>query len=182
MSGIKGIVLLTRLGYIENHYGKDSLKQLLDKLDVDRDSPLFQPIIISKDYSEELLQDIDKVLLKKYFKNDLNKFLELGAWNAHHLMPTYFQIYIDEKNPGGLIEQMALLRPHLVGLGEMLVSEIEPNQYLVRINYGQSYSESVRLNELGFLEEGVRICGASQVKSKIEEKDETSVEYQIEWK
>ncbi len=181
MSGIKGIVLLTRLHYVENHYGKDGLKEFLDKLDVDKDSPLFQPIIISKDYSEELLQDIDKVLLKEYFNNDIQKFLELGQWNAHHLMPTYFQIYIDEKNPGGFIEQMALLRPHLIGLGEMLVSEIEPNQYLIRINYGQPYPETARLSELGFLEEGLRKCGAQNVKSKIEEKDETSVEYQIEW-
>ena len=182
MSGIKGVVLLTRLKYVESNYGKDGLKQFLDKLDVDKDSPLFQPVIISKDYSEDLLQDIDKVLLKEYFNDDVNKFYELGAWNAHHLLPTYFQIYIDEKNPGGFIEQMARLRPHLVGLGETLVSAIEPNQYLVRINYGQPYPESARLSELGFMEEGVRMCGAKQVKSKIEEKDGTSVEYQIEWK
>ena len=182
MSGIKGIVLLTRINYVEKHYGKDGLKAFLDKLDVDKDSPLFQPIIISKDYPEELLQDIDKVLLKEYFNNEVNKFLKLGNLTAHHILPTYFQIYIDEKNPGGFIEQTARLRPHLVGLGEMLVSSIEPNQYLVRINYGQPYPEPVRLSELGFLEEGARMCGAKDVKSKIEEKDETSVEYQIEWK
>lgn len=182
MSGIKGVVLLTRLNFVEHHYGKDGLKNFLDKLDVDKDSPLFQPVMISKDYPENLLQDIDKVLLKEYFNNDLNKFLELGAWNARHIMPTYFQIYIDEKNPGGFIEQAALLRPHLIGLGEMLVSAIEPNQYLVRINYGQPYPETARLSELGFLEEGVRLCGAKQVTSKLEEKEETSVEYQLEWK
>lgn len=182
MSGIKGIVLLTRLKYVEQHYGKDGLKSFLDKLDVDKDSPLFQPVIISKDYPEKLLQDMDQVLLKEYFDNDIQRFAELGILNAHQLVPTYFQIYIDEQNPGGFIEQMAILRPHLIGLGEMMVSAIENNQYLVRINYGQEYPESVRLSELSFLEEGARMCGATELKTKIEEKDTTSVEYQIQWK
>ncbi len=182
MSGIKGIVLLTRLNYVEQHYGKDGLKAFFDKLKVTKESPLFQPIIVSKDYSESLLSEVDKGLLAEYFKNDVQKFYELGAWNASYLMPTYFQIYIDEQNPGGFLEQMSRLRPYLIGLGEMNVSQIEKNQYYVLINYGQTYPESVRLSELGFLEEGLRMCGANDVKSTIEEKDETSVEYKIQWK
>ncbi len=181
MSGIKGIVLLTRLNYVETHFGKDGLKEFLNKLNVTKESPLFQPIIISNDYSEDLILQIDRILLTEYFDNDVQKFVELGNWNAQRLVPTYFQIYIDEKNPGGFIEQNAILRPYLIGLGEMLVSAIEPNQYLVRINYGQPYPESVRLSELGFLEEGIRMCSGQNVKSSVEEKDETSVEYNIQW-
>ncbi|NOX90371.1 MAG: hypothetical protein GXO77_15280 [Calditrichaeota bacterium] len=182
MSGIKGIVLLTRLNFVEHHYGKDGLKTFFDKMDVDKESPLFQPIMISKDYSEDILSNMDKVLLNEFFEGNLKRFYELGVWNTKHLMPTYFQIYIDEKNPGGFIEQMARLRPYLIGLGEMSVSAIESNEYFVLINYGQEFPESARLSELGFLEEGLRLCGAKEVKSKIEEKDETSVEYKIKWK
>ncbi len=182
MSGIKGIVLLARLNYVEEKFGKEGLKHFLEKLEVDKESPLFQPIIISKDYPENLLSDLDKVLLNHYFNNDLNKFYDLGIWHAQHLLPTYFQIYIDEKNPGGFLQQMVHLRPYLIGLGEMNVSEIEPNEYYMLINYGQKFPESVRLSELGFIEEGLRMCGAKDVKSKIEEKNEISVEYKFIWK
>ncbi len=182
MSGIKGIVLHGRLNYVEENFGKEGLKTLLDKLDVNKESPLFQPIMISKDYPESLLTDIDQALLKTFFKQDLQKFYELGVWHAQHLMSTYFQIYIDEQNPGGFLNQMARLRPYLIGLGEMSVSEIEPREFYLLINYGQKYPESVRLSELGFIEEGLRLCGAKDVKSKIEEQDEISVEYKFNWK
>lgn len=182
MSGIKGIVLLGRLNYVEEKYGKDGLKEFLDKLQVDKESPLFQPVIISKDYPENLLTDLDKALLTHYFDNDVQKFYDLGVWHAQHIMSTYFQIYLDEKNPGGFLNQMALLRPYLIGLGEVSISEIEPKEYYVLINYGQEYPESVRLSELGFIEEGLRMCGAKDVKSTIEEKDDISVEYKFTWK
>ncbi len=71
MSGIKGIVLLGRLNYVEEKYGKDGLKEFLDKLQVDKESPLFQPVIISKDYPENLLTDLDKVLLKNNSSNEM---------------------------------------------------------------------------------------------------------------
>ena len=182
MSGIKGIVLLGRLNFVEEKFGKDGLKEFLDKLEVDKESPLFQPVIISKDYPENLLTDLDRVLLKHYFNNEVQKFYELGVWHAQHLMSTYFQIYIDEKNPGGFLNQIARLRPYLIGLGDVSVSEIEPREYYMLINYGQEYPESVRLSELGFIEEGLRLCGARDVKSKIEEKNDISVEYKFTWK
>ncbi|APF17151.1 hypothetical protein Calab_1672 [Caldithrix abyssi DSM 13497] len=182
MSGIKGIVLLGRLNYVEENFDKDGLKNLLDKLNVGKESPLFQPIIISKDYPENLLTEIDEILLKHFFNNDLQKFYQLGVWHAQHIMSTYFQVYIDEQSPGGFLNQMVRLRPYLVGLGELSVSEIDPHEFYLLINYGQKYPESVRLSELGFIEEGLRLCGAKDVKSKIEEKDDISVEYKLNWK
>ena len=181
MSGIKGIVILTRFNYIEMTYGREKLKDFLDKIDVQGKESLIQPIVISKDYPEKYLKAIDELMLKKFFDNKESVFLELGCWNARRLMPRYFQIYIDERNPKSFLLQMERMRYILIGLGEMHVSEIDTNSYWVRINYGQAYLESVRLSELGFLEEGCRLCGANNLQSTIQRRNDISVEYQINW-
>jgi hypothetical protein len=181
MSGIKGIVILTRFDYIESTYGREKLKKFSDQLKIDGENPLVQPIGISKDYPELLLKMIDDKMLSEFLTNDISAFLEIGRWNAQHLLPRYFQNYIDEKNPSGFLYQMMRLRDTLIGLGDMHVADLSKHTFLVRINYGQPYIESVRLNELGYLEEGCRMCGAKNIIWEEIEKNDTSVEYQISW-
>ncbi len=182
MSGIKGVVLLTRFDFIEERRGRDGLKKLMDKIKLDDKRAFSQPIGISKEYPEIYLSAIDDMMLKELFDNDLQQFRELGHWNARVLMPRYFQIYLEDQNILGFLEQMGRMRPILIGLGEMGVAELSRKMYLVRINYGQPYLESVHLSELGFLEEGCRMCGAKNFKSETVESDEISVEYQMSWK
>lgn len=181
MSGIKGIVILTRFEYIENEFGRDVLKKINEQIDVDESSSLHQPIGISKEYSEHLLQKIDDILLKDIFAGKVERFREMGHWIAGRLMPRYFQIYLDEQNPGGFLAQMSRMRHLLIGLGEMGVSALNKRSYWLRINYGQPYSQTVRLSELGFLEEGCRMCGAGNVKTSEEKSTDTTVEYSINW-
>lgn len=181
MTGIKGLVILTRFDYIENTYGKNKLKEITGKMNPDREGPLNQPIGISKDYPEILLGTLDNLIKTELLENNESGFLEIGYWSAKHLIPRYFQIYIDDKDPKGFLKQMALLRDILVGLGEMTLAEMNKKSLVIHINYGQPYIESVRLSELGFLVEGCRLCGVKNVKWEELNKTETSIEYQISW-
>ncbi len=181
MSGIKGIVLLTRFDYIEEHYGREQLKNLIDSVEVENKNPLIQPVGISKDYAEIFLKLVDEQILQQFFNDDVQTFFDLGKWNAGHLMPRYFQIYLDEQNPGGFLKQMVILRPLLIGLGDMNTSEVNGNHYWVRINYGQPFLQSVMLSEKGFLEQGCRLCGAKAVKTLDHKANDISVEYEIKW-
>ncbi len=182
MSGIRGIVLLTRFDFIEENYGRERLKSFIHQLATDENTDaLTQPIVVSKEYSEGLLKAIDKLMTKEFFDNDVAKFKELGYWNARHVLPRYFQLYIDEANPGGFLNQMARLRGHLIGLGEMHVTAFNKKEFGIRINYGQPYSQPVKLNELGFLEEGCRMCGARNIVTEEVEATDIAVEYRLRW-
>lgn len=181
MSGIRGIILLTRFDYIEMSYGRERLKQFIKQLPGDDAKILNQPIVISKEYPEALLKSIDEAMQQEFFGGDEQKFLELGYWNARQVVPRYFQLYIDERNPAGFLTQMMRMRPILIGLGDMHVTFFDKRDAGVRIRYGQPYSNAVKLNELGFLEEGCRLCGATEVRVKELEATEFSVEYEISW-
>ena len=181
MIGIKGLVILTRFDFIESTYGNNKLKEIIGKVNPDRESPLNQPIGISKDYPEILLGMLDNLIKTELLDNEESRFLEIGYWSAKYLMPRYFQIYIDDKNPDDFLKQMARLRDTLIGLGEMTLVDMTKKSKVIHINYGQPFTESVRLSELGFLVEGCSICGGKNVKWEELTKTETSVEYQISW-
>lgn len=181
MSGIKGVVILTRFDFIENKFGKDILKKFQKKIEPAADSIFQQPIGISKDYSESILKTIDDTLLKDLFKGKIEEFTALGRWNAHTIMPRYFQLYIDNRDSAGFLRQMMRMRPILIGLGEMQVSEFEKNTFGIHINYGQPYSESVKLSELGFLEESCLLCGAKNLRHEQIKSSDVSVDFQLAW-
>ncbi|MBD3224675.1 MAG: hypothetical protein GF313_08090 [Caldithrix sp.] len=181
MSGIKGLVILTRFDFIEEQFGRERLKKFIDAIDIPQKNPLIQPIGISKEYKEIYLKTIDELMLKEFFDDDTNNFLKLGHWNAKHLMPRYFQVYVENKQPGKFLQQMVVMRPLLIGLGDMKISEVDNHRYYIYINYGQPFLESVLLSERGFLEEGCRMCGANKVRSKDITSNDISIEYELSW-
>jgi len=181
MSGIKGVVILTRFDFIESNFGKDTLKSFFAKIEFEDYDTIRQPVMISKDYPEKLLAAIDKAMLNEFFDGQVSSFLQLGEWNARHLLPRYFQNYIDDKDASGFLWQMSRMRPVLIGLGDMHISSFDKNDFGIHISYGQPYTDAVRLSELGFLEQGCRMCGAKNVQSEELKRSETSIEYQISW-
>jgi len=181
MSGIKGVVILTRFDFIENSYGKDALKAFQTKVQPGGGHLLRQPVVISKDYPESILKTIDEQMLSDFFNNEIQAFRSLGHWNAENVLPKYFQIYLDNKDTVGFLEQMVRMRPILIGLGEMHISAFAPRSYGIRISYGQPYLESVKLSELGFLEKGLLLCGAEHVNCSELDASDVAIEYQLDW-
>ncbi len=181
MSGIKGVVILTRFDFIENAFGRETLNSFFPKIEFDDYETLRQPVVISKEYPEKILSVIDNAMLKEFFKGEVSKFYSLGEWNARHILPRYFQNYIDEQDPSGFLFQMARMRPILIGLGEMHVSSFNKTDFGIHISYGQPYTIPVKLSEIGFLVEGCHLCGAENAHYEELETSETSVDYQISW-
>jgi len=182
MSGIKGVVILTRFDFIEKTYGRDTLNSFFPKVEFDDYETLRQPVVISKEYPEKILSVIDDAMLKEFFKGEVAEFYSLGEWNARHILPRYFQNYIDEQDPSGFLFQMARMRPILIGLGEMIVSSFNKTEFGIHISYGQPYTVPVKLSEIGYLVEGCRLCGAKNADYQELKAGETSVDYQIDWK
>ena len=101
----------------------------------------------SPDGVELLLGSLDRLITMQLLDNDEAGFLEIGYWNARHLMPRYFQIYMDDKDPDGFLKQMSRMRDHLIGLGELIVAEVGKNSYVAHINYGQQTGHKCYLHQ-----------------------------------
>lgn len=181
MSGIKGLVILTRFDFISNRFGIEALKKFQQTIEPQTDNLLRQPVVLSKDYPERLLKVIDETLTANLFQKNLEEFRTLGHWNAQNLLARYFQIYIDKQDVSGFLKQMVRMRPILIGLGDMQLSAFAEKSFGIHIHYGQPFSASVKLTELGFLEEGCRLCGAKSIQWEELEASDVSVNYQLNW-
>lgn len=164
MNTIKGIVLISRFEFIEIKFGKEALKSIFKEISTPDENYEKQPVIGANMYPENTLVKIDELILKKYFKGDVEKFREVGGQISALVMNKFFNLYIEEQAPGEFLFQYSRLRPFLIGTGKMTVSMKNNRSLLVRIDYEQSVPKSVSLSELGFLESGLKLCGAAKLK------------------
>lgn len=164
MSHVKGLVLLSRFEYLDYKQGPSSLTELLKKISTPEANFMRQPVDGANFYPEDILVKIDEILLVDYFENNLNEFMLLGEWNARNLMSKYFNLYLEKSGPKEFLEQFARLRDSLIGSGEMTISEVGAGKLEVKIDYGQTVPKSICLSEQGFISEGLRLCGARNIK------------------
>jgi hypothetical protein len=162
MATIKGIDLLSRIEFIENHFGTEKYFEFLKKISTPEENFKRRPVDGSNSYPEETLVKIDELLLQDYFKNDTNKFFELGMWNAQRMVPKFFNLYIDEKNPAEFLMQYNRLRDFLIGSGIMKLQVFNSKSYGIQIDYEQPIPESVCLSEKGFIVEGIKMCSGRE--------------------
>lgn len=163
MPHIKGLVLLTRLEYLEMKHGVTTYREFLKSISSEDHNFVRQTVDAASQYADEMLARIDHELLENYFDNDLEEFRRLGEWNADNLMYRYFNLYIDENKPAEFMEQYARLRSALIGSGDMTVQRLGDKKIQIIIDYGQSIPRSVCLSEQGFLSGGMELCGARNV-------------------
>ena len=163
MGSIKGIVLLSRIEYIENHFGKEKYYEFLNKISTPEENFSRRPVDGSNSYPEETLVKIDELVLKEYFNNDIKQFFDLGKWNANRMVPKFFNLYVNEKNTAEFLQQYNRLRDFLIGSGKMNLQIFNEKSFGIQIDYEQPVPESVCLSEKGFILEGIKMCSAQEI-------------------
>ena len=166
MSSIRGLVLMTRLEYLEATYGVEKYRAFLKRISTDEVNFSRQPVDGASTYPDTTLARIDQVLLEDFFNGDVSPFKDIGIWSAGNFMFRFFNMYVENSQPMEFLSQYARLRKHLIGSGEMKVNILGNNQAEVSIDYGQTIPKSVCLSEQGFLEGGMVQCGADEIQIK----------------
>jgi hypothetical protein len=164
MAHVKGLVLLSRFEYLEKVQGPAVFRDFLKKIGTEETDFLRQPVDGANLYSESLLTKVDQLLLDDYFNQKQEEFQKLGEWNARNLIDRFFNLYMEDRNPIGFLEQYARLRGLLIGSGVMTIIEKAQNNIHVTIDYGQNIPKSVCLSEQGFIYGAMELCGAKKIK------------------
>ncbi|TFH00126.1 MAG: hypothetical protein E4H13_08220 [Calditrichales bacterium] len=164
MSLIRGLVLMTRLEYLEAKYGVEKYQAFLKKISTDEINFSRQPVDGASTYPDTTLARIDQILQEDFFAGDDSAFKEIGLWSAGNFMFRFFNMYVESGQPTEFLTQYARLRKHLIGSGEMKVSIHSNNQCEIGIDYGQTIPKSVCLSEQGFIEGGMAQCGADEIQ------------------
>jgi len=163
MSSIRGLVLMSRLEYLEKKYGAEEYREFLKKISTDEVNFLRQPLDVALIYPDSLLATIDQILLHDYLNENIDEFKNLGKWGADNFMYRFFSQYVDDAEPLNFLTQYGRLRDYLIGSGEMKIQSIDEKHLTLSIDYGQQISKSVCLSEQGFIEGGMAQCGAKDI-------------------
>ncbi len=164
MSSVKGLVLMSRLEYLEDKFGADKYREFLKKISSNEINFIRQPVDGSFTYPDSTLALVDQILLEDYLGNDLEEFRNLGRWSADNFIYRFFSLYVENSQPVDFLAQYARLRNHLIGSGEMVIDVIDDTHIDLAIDYGQKIPKSVCLSEQGFLAGAMELCGAQDVR------------------
>ena len=165
MNTIKGLVLISRFDFIEGKYGSEVYRAFLDKISTEEENYKRQPVVGANNYPEATLSRIDELMLSEFFNGEVINFRQVGEWNANSFMHSFFNLYVETKQPGEFLKQHQRLRQYLIGSGKMTVSENAASKTLsIYIDYGQEIPRSVCLSEQGFICRGMEMCGAKNLK------------------
>ena len=163
MPSVRGLVLISRLDYLEMRFGTDIHREFLRKISTESINFIRQPLESAMSYPDTMLSTIDQILLEDFFNSEVQEFKTLGKWSANNFMYRFFSQYVDEAQPVEFLAQYGRLRYHLIGAGEMTMQVRKPAVLDLAIDYGQKIPRSVCLSEQGFIEGGLELCGAQQV-------------------
>jgi hypothetical protein len=163
MPPIRGLVLMSRLEYLERRFGTETHRNFLKKISTENLNFIKQPLEGAMSYPDTILGTIDQLLFEDFFDRDAGQFKELGKWSAENFMYRFFSQYVDERKPVEFLSQYGRLRYYLIGAGEMLLQPVSADRLNLSIDYGQKIPKSVCLSEQGFIEGGLEQCGAKQV-------------------
>lgn len=155
--------MISRFNYLEQIKGAETVQKFQQELSGGDVNFVRQPIIGANNYPEHTITEMDKMMLADIFNGDVNEFFRLGEWNSREMMLRFFNLYIDDQDAVGFVQQFARLRSVLIGSGEMTVERSGKTAVMIQVDYGQKIPRSVCLSEQGFISGGMKLCGMKTV-------------------
>ena len=86
MPSVRGLVLISRLDYLEMRFGTDIQREFLRKISTESINFIRQPLESAMSYPDTMLSTIDQILLEDFFNSEVQEFKTLGKWSANNFM------------------------------------------------------------------------------------------------
>ncbi|GAB4336291.1 MAG: hypothetical protein Kow0037_17340 [Calditrichia bacterium] len=185
MSEIRGLVLESRVEYVETRHGRNVWVNIVKSLPEPIGQAVGEQVFISNLYPFYLLKELDNAI-GEVIQEPLEKlFKEIGAFHAGKIMDRYFFNYLDKRNPAGMLRQIKNLYGTLWNIGTCEVEENDSKNFTLSFHYKEDIYKSYCWFMQGFLSTSVEMCGGKAVRlseGKCGAMDEDVCEYHLQWK
>jgi hypothetical protein len=159
---IKGIILKSRLDFIERTFGKDALDRILPHLG-QRGRDLFSnpaKIRATSWYDFEIQTELDKAICRHLSKGDRSIYRKMGENSADFQEQ---QSALSEfKGPWNFLQMHAVIFGRFFKPGRMELIREGPNEVLMRLHEFRSNWENCETN-IGFLARSLELIGVKNV-------------------
>lgn len=184
MSDIRGLVIQSRLSYLEKLSDNSKYQQVLQKLSKPVRNTIGEQVFLTNLYSFNLLKDLD-IAIGETLKAPLESiFREIGAEYALLILDRYFYNYIHTKDSQKFLAQIGNLYPFLWNFGSYSYQKTDNNRATLKFEYDEDLHKPYCWFMQSFLQKGVEICGGKDVQLKEQEcvsEDGASCIYLLSW-
>ncbi len=162
---VKGIVLKSRIQYVEKFHGKDGVARLIEALSPETRAMVGDEILVSSWYplqaTIESLVTIDRL----FGKGDLDLCRKMGRYTARlALEGGVQQSFVREHDPTFVIKMGPIIWQQYYDSGEIQVEQTGEESAISRLVGFEEPHRALCLSMLGWLEEAIAIWGGTEIQ------------------
>jgi hypothetical protein len=142
MSDIRGIIIQSRLDFLENHPDTNLSQQVIQKLGEPAKQAIGEQVFLTNLYPFHLLKDLDSAIVESFDISLKELFKEIGSKTALVMMDRYFFTYIQQKNPQGLLAQIERVYPYVWDFGKYSYNKSGNTEASIKFDYDEDIHKS----------------------------------------
>ncbi|RQW07235.1 MAG: TIGR02265 family protein [Calditrichaeota bacterium] len=185
MGDIKGLVIQTRLDFLENTDNVNLMNDVMQKLEDPARSAVGEQVFITNLYPFHLLKDLDTAIGESMQVSLESIFRDIGKRSASLILDRYFYNYVQVKHPHGFLAHFVRLYPFLWNFGTCSYAKSEEGDAIIHLNYDEDIHKPYCWFVQTLLKTGVEICGGKEVNLReieCEAEGGESCIYKLSWK
>ena len=164
MSDIRGLVIQSRLNYLEKLDDQAKYQQVLQKLSEPVRNAFGEQVFMTNLYSFTMLKNLDMAIGESLNIPLETIFTEIGKSYASLILDRYFYNYIQEKSPQRFLAQIERLYPALWSFGQYTYRKNKKNSATLKFDYDEDLHKPYCWFIQAFIKKGIEICGGKDAK------------------
>jgi len=183
MQQVKGAVLKSRIAFVEDHFGKDAVQQVLASLPADDQRPL-RLLFTSNWYPFELGKRLDDAIVRVVGQGRPDFFERLGAASAEKNLGSLHAGYLTPGNPQAFLAKAPQIYSVYYESGRREYTPTAPKAGLLTTYDAETFSAPDCLTVVGWYRRALEMCGAKHVSVTEEEcraKGGAVCRYAVRW-
>jgi uncharacterized protein (TIGR02265 family) len=184
MQQIKGAVLKSRLGFVEDHFGKEGLARVLASLPAD-DQRLLRIVFTSNWYPFELGKRVDDAIVQVLGGGRTDFFEKLGEASATKNLASLHSGYLAQGDPHAFLAKAPSIYSLYYETGRREYQRTGPTSGTLTTYGAETFSAPDCLTVVGWYRKALEMCGVTGVQVSEDEcraKGGAVCRYQISWK
>ncbi len=163
MQQIKGAVLKSRLGFVEEHFGAAGLQRVLESLPPD-DQRALRMVFTSNWYPFELGKRLDDAIVRVLAGGKPEFFEKLGEASAAKNLATVHAGYVTKGNPQAFLAKAPAIYGMYYETGRREYQQTGDRSAVITTHDAETFSAPDCLTVVGWYRKGLEMCGAERVK------------------
>jgi uncharacterized protein (TIGR02265 family) len=165
---VKGSVLKSRLGFIEDHFGKEGVSRVLAAL-AEEDQKALGMVLTVKWYPFDLGKRLDNAIVKELGGGRPEFFERLGEASADKNLTTLHHGFMTEGKPHAFLAKAPAIYALYYETGRREYQQTGETQGLLTTYDAETFSTADCLTVVGWYRRALQMCGAKGVEVVEEE-------------